>query len=102
MRYRPLGRTGLDVSILGFGASTLGGAFGEIDESEGIRAVHAAIDLGINLFDVSQYYGQSRAELVLGRAIKSVSRDRFVIGTTVVHYITSDYYYYSGHIASFI
>ena len=53
MEYRQLGQTGLKISILGFGASGLGDVFGNIDESDGIRAVHTAIDLGINFIDVS-------------------------------------------------
>lgn len=52
MKYRKLGRTGLDVSVLSFGASSLGSVFRETDDREGIRTVHAAVDAGINLIDV--------------------------------------------------
>ncbi len=48
MEYRTLGKTGLSVSALSFGASSLGGVFRPIDEAEGIRAVHAALEAGIN------------------------------------------------------
>ncbi|MBV9226663.1 MAG: aldo/keto reductase, partial [Acidobacteriaceae bacterium] len=61
MKYKLLGKTGLQVSVLGFGASPLGNEFGSIDPSEGERAVHAAIDAGINYFDVSPYYGRTLA-----------------------------------------
>src|SRR2546421_11501277 len=96
MRCRPLGRTGLEVSILGFGASPLGGVFGEIDESEAVRAVHAAIDLGVNLFDVSPYYGLTRAESVVGRALKQIPRHRFILATKVGRYGASDFDFSAG------
>jgi L-galactose dehydrogenase len=86
MRYRPLGKTGLQVSILGFGASPLGGVFGAIDEAEGIRAVHAAFDLGINFVDVSPYYGLTKAETVLGKALRQRPRDSYILATKVGRY----------------
>ncbi len=67
MRYEALGRTGLLVSGLSFGASALGSVFRPVDETEGIRAVHAALDMGINYFDVAPAYGGTVAETVLGR-----------------------------------
>jgi L-galactose dehydrogenase len=69
MIYRSLGKTGLNVSIVGFGASPLGHEFGAIDPQQGKRAVHAAIDYGINYFDVSPYYGRTLAEIRLGEAL---------------------------------
>jgi L-galactose dehydrogenase len=86
MRYRPLGRTGLNVSILSFGASSLGGAFRSTDDQEGIRAVHTALDHGINFIDVSPYYGATRAERVLGAALREVPRDRYYLATKVGQY----------------
>ena len=65
MRYRPLGRTGLSLSVLGFGASPLGGVFGPVDADEATRAVRLALDRGVNYFDVSPYYGDTRAETAL-------------------------------------
>ena len=70
MHYRQLGQTGLAVSVLGFGASPLAGVFGPIDEADAIRAVHAALDLGVNFFDVAPNYGGTRADTVLGRALR--------------------------------
>jgi L-galactose dehydrogenase len=69
MKYRILGRTQLNVSILGFGASPLGDVFGATDRSERTRAVHLAIDEGVNFFDVSPYYGLTLAEERLGEAL---------------------------------
>jgi L-galactose dehydrogenase len=86
MEYRRLGRTGLRVSALGFGASSLGGVFREIDEKEGIRAVHTAVDLGVNFIDVSPFYGFTKAERVLGEALKTIPRDRYVLETKVGRY----------------
>lgn len=86
MQRRPLGRTGLDVSILSFGASSLGGVFRATEDAESIRTVHTALDLGINFIDVSPYYGATRAESVLGRALRGVPRDRFHLATKVGQY----------------
>ncbi len=86
MQYRPLGRTGLNVSRLSFGASSLGGVFRATDDDEAIRAVHMALDHGVNFIDVSPYYGATRAETVLGRALHGVSRDRYFLATKVGQY----------------
>jgi L-galactose dehydrogenase len=69
MEYRRLGRTELRISTLGFGASPLGDVFQVTDPAEGVRAVHSAIDQGINFFDVSPYYGAGLAEQRLGNAL---------------------------------
>ncbi|MEK3882015.1 aldo/keto reductase [Paenibacillus sp. PL2-23] len=95
MNYRRLGKTGLDVSSLSFGASSLGSVFRQTDDAEGIRAVHAALDAGINLIDVSPYYGATKAETVLGQAISQTSRDRFYLSTKAGRYGT-DTFDFSG------
>ena len=61
------------LSQLGFGASSLGGVFHSIREQEGIEAVSAALEGGINFIDVSPYYGHLKAETVLGKALKEVN-----------------------------
>ncbi|MGN7761333.1 aldo/keto reductase [Paenibacillus sp. 22594] len=86
MKYRKLGNTGLDVSVLSFGASSLGSVFREVPKEEGIRTVHTAIDMGINLIDVSPYYGLMKAETVLGEALQTVPRDRYIISTKAGRY----------------
>ena len=83
MRYSPLGNTGLNVSSLSFGASAIGGVYGRVDETEGIRTVRAALDLGINYLDVSPAYGGTRAETVLGKALKDVPRTHYFLSTKV-------------------
>ena len=89
MKYNPLGQTGMNVSRLSFGASALGGVYGNVDEAEGIRAVHTALDLGINYFDVAPAYGGTVAETVLGKALKGIPRDRYYLSTKVGKYTTA-------------
>ena len=86
MKYNELGKTGMRVSNLGFGASSLGGVFHSIREEEGIRAVHVAVDNGINFIDVSPYYGHLKAETVLGKALKEIPRDKYFLSTKVGRY----------------
>ncbi|MCU0784912.1 MAG: aldo/keto reductase [Verrucomicrobia bacterium] len=86
MNYRPLGKTGLKVSCLSFGASSLGGVFHDVEEADGIRAVHAALDLGINYFDVAPAYGATRSETVLGKALRGIPRDRYFLSTKIGKY----------------
>ncbi|MFL6449785.1 MAG: aldo/keto reductase [Bryobacteraceae bacterium] len=90
MERRSLGKTGLQVSPIGFGASPLGNEFGEIAEAEATRAVHEAIDRGINFFDVSPYYGRTLAESRLGRAL-SGKRDKVVLATKCGRYDTDGF-----------
>lgn len=86
MLYRTLGNTGLKVSALAMGGSSLGGAFRDVDEQEAIRSVHVAFDHGINLVDTAPYYGATKAETVLGKALKSVPRERYILATKVARY----------------
>lgn len=84
-----LGNTGIQVSPIGFGASPLGNEFGHVTEEDGIKAVHEALNKGINFFDVSPYYGRTRAETVLGKALRDVPRESFVLSTKVGRYDTN-------------
>lgn len=86
MEYREIGKTGMKVSNLSFGASSLGGVFHSIKEEEGIRAVHTAIESGINFIDVSPYYGYLKAETVLGKALKGIDRNKYYLSTKVGRY----------------
>lgn len=86
MEYRTLGRTGLRVSALAYGGSSLGSAFRAINEADGIRSVHVAVDRGINLIDTAPYYGATTAETVLGKALKTVPRDKYYLATKVARY----------------
>ncbi len=86
MEYRKLGNTGLEVSALSFGASSLGGVFHDIDEGRAVDTVAVALDGGMNLIDVSPYYGHYKAETVLGKALRQIPRDRYILSTKVGRY----------------
>lgn len=92
MQYNLLGKTGLKVSRLSMGASALGGVFHPVDEAEAIRAVHAALDCGINYFDVAPAYAGTRSETVLGKALKGVPRDQYFLSTKVGKYTNPEKY----------
>ena len=85
MQYRRLGRTDLQISVVGFGASPLGDVFGRSEPGEGRAAVHRAIDEGINFFDVSPYYGLTLAEERLGAALEG-RRSEVVLATKCGRY----------------
>ena len=81
-----LGNTGLLVSRLSFGASALGGVFRSVDEVTAIKAVHAALDCGINYFDVAPAYGGTVSESVLGKALRGIARTQIFLSTKVGKY----------------
>jgi aryl-alcohol dehydrogenase-like predicted oxidoreductase len=71
MEKRKLGDTGLEVTVVGFGAMTIGGAFGPVDDDESMAALHAAIDSGMNFIDTSNAYGEGRSETLIGQFLKT-------------------------------
>lgn len=86
MEYRYLGKTGLKVPVLSFGASSLGGVFHSIKENDALKAVFTAVENGLNFIDVSPYYGHYKAETVLGKALKELPRNSFTLSTKVGRY----------------
>lgn len=90
MEYRRLGKTAEAISILGFGASPMGDVFSVSDEQEGIRAVHYAVDHGINFFDVAPFYGDTLAENRLGKALFG-KRDQVFLATKCGRYGLKDF-----------
>jgi aryl-alcohol dehydrogenase-like predicted oxidoreductase len=100
MLNRTLGKSKLEVSALGLGCWAIGGpwtwaqpgresypaGWGNTDDEESIRAIHAALDLGVNFFDTAANYGAGHSEVVLGRALKG-KRDRVVIATKFGHIV---------------
>ena len=86
MEYREIGKTGMKVSKLSFGASSLGGVFHSLKEEDGIEAVYTAVNYGINFIDVSPYYGHYKAEIVLGKALKNIDRNKYFLSTKVGRY----------------
>ncbi|MEO5712219.1 MAG: aldo/keto reductase [Luteolibacter sp.] len=86
MKYRPLGSTGLEVSVLGFGASSLGSVFRQVSLDDCCATVQAALEGGMNFIDVSPSYGETLAELRLGRALEGVPRDSYILATKIGSY----------------
>ncbi|XP_049851496.1 uncharacterized protein LOC126326080 [Schistocerca gregaria] len=92
---RTLGKTGVSLPIIGFGASPLGGIYGHVREQDGIDAVKHAIQHGINYFDTSPYYGNLKSEILLGKALQGVPRDHLIVSTKVGRY-GDDHFDYSA------
>jgi aryl-alcohol dehydrogenase-like predicted oxidoreductase len=67
MEYRPLGRTGMKVSAISFGAWAIGGTWGPVDDEESMRALHSAVDAGTNFVDTADVYGDGRSERLVAR-----------------------------------
>lgn len=86
MQFRPLGRTGLNLSRLSFGASSLGAEFRGVDVNEAMRSVRVALDLGMNFIDTSPFYGRGMSEVLLGVALDGVPRDSYLLGTKLGRY----------------
>ena len=86
MEKRSLARTGLDLSVLGFGASSIGAEFRPIDVPEALRCVHVAMDRGINYIDTAAYYGRGMSELMLGRVLPEIPRDSYILSTKLGRY----------------
>ncbi|MBU2921570.1 aldo/keto reductase [Winogradskyella psychrotolerans] len=85
MKYRKLGRTGIEISEISLGTWAFGNkVYGGVDEQDGINTIHAGIDMGINIFDTAPQYGTPEqdgvAEIVLGKALKG-KRDKVHIST---------------------
>ncbi len=99
MEKRTLGRTGLEVSVIGFGSMAIGGIFGPVEDAVSIQALHAAVDAGMNFIDTSDAYGEGHSERVIGAFLKERSdRDQIIVCTkggnnmvTGVRNFTPDY-----------
>ena len=79
MEYKPFGRTGLEVSAIGFGCWEIGGGYGDIEAAEFDRAIDRALDLGINCFDTAEGYGMGASERALGKALGNRRNDAIVV-----------------------
>jgi L-galactose dehydrogenase len=86
MKYRKLGDTGMDVSVLSLGASSFGGVFHPVNLDECIETVKTALDGGINFIDVSPAYGETLAETALGKALSGIPRSRYYLATKIGAY----------------
>ena len=81
MLYRRLGKTGRDVSAIGFGAWAIGADWGNVDDTDSMRALHAAADAGVTLIDTADVYGDGRSEKVIGRFLRERSGEKFFVAT---------------------
>lgn len=86
MQTRPLGRTGLNLPILSFGASSLGQEFRTVDINEALRTVPVALECGMNFIDTSPFYGRGMSEVLLGVALRGIPRDQYILGSKLGRY----------------
>jgi aryl-alcohol dehydrogenase-like predicted oxidoreductase len=78
MQYRPLGRTGWNISTVSFGAWAIGGTWGTVDDAESMAALHRALDMGVNFFDTADVYGDGRSERLLGQLRRERSEPFYI------------------------
>jgi aryl-alcohol dehydrogenase-like predicted oxidoreductase len=81
MNYRELGRTGWQVSEISFGAWAIGGDWGEVDNAESLAALRQALDLGVNLVDTADVYGDGRSEKLVGQVLRERPGERIYVAT---------------------
>lgn len=86
MEKRALGKTGLELTKLSFGASSLGQEFRSVDLNEAFRSVHVALERGMNFIDTSPFYGRGMSEMLLGRVLPEIPRDHYYLGTKLGRY----------------
>ncbi|MEK0448223.1 MAG: D-threo-aldose 1-dehydrogenase [Verrucomicrobiota bacterium] len=86
MQKRLLGKTGLELPILSFGASSLGAEFRSVKVEEALQSVHVALECGLNFIDTSPFYGRGMSEVLLGIALKGVPRDSYTLCTKLGRY----------------
>lgn len=86
MEMRKLGSTDIEMSVIAFGASSLGHAFRPVRTEAGLEAVRVALDLGITHIDTSPFYGRGISEVLLGVALRDVPRDAFTVSTKLGRY----------------
>lgn len=81
MEKRPLGKTGIELTKLSFGASSLGQEFRSVDLDDALRCVRVALDSGMNFIDTAAYYGRGMSEILLGKVLPEIPRDSYYLGT---------------------
>jgi aryl-alcohol dehydrogenase-like predicted oxidoreductase len=83
MEHRRIGGQGIEVSAIGFGGWPIGGAWGYVDESDAMAALHAAVDAGVTFFDTADRYGDGRSERLIGRLLRERPGVGIVVATKV-------------------
>ncbi|HEY3856924.1 MAG TPA: aldo/keto reductase [Verrucomicrobiae bacterium] len=99
MQNRPLGKTGLQLPILGFGASSIGQEFRRVNLDEALKSVHVALDCGLNFIDTSPFYGRGMSEVLLGMALRDVPRDSYTLCTKLGRYDLSHFDFSARRVA---
>ena len=95
MLYRRLGKTGREVSAIGFGAWAIGADWGNVDDADSLRALHAAADAGVTLIDTADVYGDGRSEKVIGRFLRERSGEKFFVATKMGRRVPVEMKYYT-------
>src|SRR5437867_824106 len=86
MQTRPLGKTGLHLPVLSFGASSLGQEFRRVKLDDALESVRVALECGLNFIDTSPFYGRGMSEVLLGLALKDVPRESYTLCTKLGRY----------------
>ena len=102
MLKRRLGQTDIDVSILSYGASSLGQEFRPVDISDALRSVQTALDGGVNFIDTSPFYGRGMSEMLLGRVLPEVPRGSYYLGTKLGRYSSQHFDFSARRVAESI
>jgi aryl-alcohol dehydrogenase-like predicted oxidoreductase len=90
MEQRRLGRTGRNVSVIGFGAWAIGGDWGSVDDATALRSLHAAADAGVTLIDTADVYGDGRSERLVGRFLRERPGESFLVATKMGRRVPQD------------
>ncbi|MGB7326233.1 MAG: aldo/keto reductase [Rubripirellula sp.] len=102
MEKRQLAGTELQLPVLGFGASSIGAEFRQIDLGDALKAVHVALDRGMNYIDTAAYYGRGMSELMLGRVLPDVPRDSYTLSTKLGRYAPAHFDFSARRVAESI
>ena len=102
METRPLADTGLDLSVLSFGASSIGAEFRRIDVAEALRCVKVALDRGMNYIDTAAYYGRGMSEVMLGQVLPEIPRDSYTLSTKLGRYAPQHFDFSARRVAESI
>ncbi|MFP6674086.1 MAG: aldo/keto reductase [Pirellulaceae bacterium] len=102
MRTRALGKTGLQLPIVSFGASSLGQEFRQVRLDEALRSVHVALEYGMNFIDTSPFYGRGMSEVMLGIALRDVPRDSYTLCSKLGRYDLSHFDFSAKRVAESI
>ena len=102
LEKRKLGRTAIEVTSLGFGASSIGAEFGQFDIAKSLDAVRTAVDAGINLIDTAAYYGRGMSEVLLGQILPAYRREALVVSTKLGRYAPKHFDFSAKRVAESI